>query len=1076
MHIIQRANQGSPLGQASAPAGPGPARRLAEQHSAPASSYTLSTRVRDSGKAYPGMVAYQPGDPSLYSLSARIPGSDKMALYVIEGPNVGGWKTLSTNDFQKNYMVVGEDEGIALRNLAPANIPVGDARMVDVVYPITLLSSAVVAIGETFPIPFDAAKAEDVSKSGLEGVLLATLLVNEALDTAGAAYDSLQIGMGALSIIRGVGVEMLKALNKIVGFLLKYPAGGSDVISKASDLASQFMSQSTYWGLLLDRAFLLTQSTNLNEMSRMVEDARGFDTALHAVLAAIDQRHDELIQRGLTESDLTAAKQYAAMALAKSQASEASVKGRIQSYLQRNNITEKDLIRSSLLMDKFLDANAEDIQNYAKKGSQQSLGSFLGNFLRGLAAGEAPGRVLPDQINAVDLARAGLRTGLSQIKAAPYENVMDLRPSILPALGKFLDYSVKVMSDVKKQTDDLRSMGLTEKNIPEVVKELRLRVDDLESKLKEAEEGEIPGLYSDYNSARNALRVAEMDSTLLDPKMIRKFMGLNELLVRANMNISGDPAAEKLPHVLELHARAFFGPKGRLLITDLSNPQDQLAFARFLYDYQRGFNVPANVMNLLAYNAVDRSLPGVESAGGPLSKSEAQKIMAGVAKNVEGIVEAAANHVNEIFPEHDASTLMSSYGSYPGSEEQLIRMVENNEGVFAALSLEQKEALLDYGYALRLENGLSGKAKWPEGIGAELKAIGGKYEFLNIKDLLDTKKAINTAVNKRRAAAANADALRQSLVQALGEARVNAIDRAIRSNSAINTFGLTPEQQKIASNYATARTDAMYQLELARKLARDVWGTKYKGLLGKTNINRVMDLIAAEDADVTRRDITAKATLADPNATPAAKDAADTLVQANDAANVANVDAAANIISYGALPENSTEPAPTQEETKNAVKIVAEAASTAERAENAHSGETGSPGKQPYPPDAVLPPSPTENPGPEVASPQGTIAAAANSNVKKTLAGVAALLAIGSLIGVGSYFLSRPGGKGTDPKPIDPIPPSPAFEDFLKIAALVGGVALLIYFLKKWKGQKEEEPKKKKKDKPALAVVGRKRR
>lgn len=1071
MLYIQRANRGMGyfpyLGQAPAPAGPGPARQLAEQHSLLASSYTLSTRVRDSGKAYPGMVAYQPEDPSLYSISARVPGDGKMMLYVIEGPGVGTWKTISEDDFQKNYMVVGEDEGIALRNLAPANTPVGDTRIVSIVYPITLLSSAVVAVGEAFPITFDPAKANDAYKSGLEGALLGILLVTESIDSAGAAYDSLQIGMGALGLIRGVAIEMLKILNQIFGSLSKYPAGGPDVVSKASDLANQFMARGPYWGLLLDRAFLLTQSTNLNEMTRMVEDAKSFDGALQAVLAAIDQKHDELLKQGLTESDLAEAKEYAANALAKSQASETSVKSRIQTYLGRNNnIATGDLSRSALLMDKFLDDNAEDIQDYLKKGSQQSLGSFLGNFLRGLSAGEAPGRVLPDQLNAVDLARAGLRTGLSKMPVEPGGgNIMELRPSILPALGKFLDYSVKVMSDVKKQMADLQSMNLTEKNIPEVVKELQIRVDDLESKLKEAEEGEIPGLTSEYDSARNALRVAQMDSTLLDPKMIRDFMRLNEYLVKAHMNITGRPAPEKLPAILELHAHAFFGPKGRLLITDLSNAQDQWAFARFLYDYERGFNVPANVMNLLAFNAVDRSLPGVESAGGRLSTGEAQKIMAGVAKNVGSIVDGAAGRINEVFPEHDASTIVSNYGSYPGSEEQLIAMVEKGEGIFAGLNPDQKEALLDYGYALRLENGLSGKAKWPDGIGAELKAIRGKYEFLNIADLLDTKKAINSAINKRKSVTANADALRQNLLQTLPESRVQTIDRSIRAGKQPDMSGLAPAQQKMVSDYMTARTDAMYQLELARKLARDVWRSKYRGLLGKTNIDRIMSLIEGEDADITRRDATAKATLADPNATPAAQAAADNLVQANDAANAANMDVANNIISYAAAPPDAApETVPSQEETQNAVQIVAEASSAAEDAENAYSGETGSPGNQPYPADATLPPTPAENPGPEVASSQGTIAAAAGSKFKKTLAGLAALLAIGSIIGVGSYFLAKPGGKGVDPKPKDPIPPSTEFEDFLKIAALVGGIALLIYLLKRSKSQKEEgKPKKKKK-------------
>jgi hypothetical protein len=1015
------------FGQASpAPAGPGPARKLAEHHSSPASGYGYSWKVRDPGKTYPGRLVFHPADAALYTVSARKGSAGKISLYGVEGADVGKWKDVGLDAFNSGYRVVDEDEGIAIRNLVPANVPVGDIRTVNILYPTTLLSSAVISIGESFPTSstIDPVKAAEQQQKMLEGTLFAALLATEAIDVAGAAYDALRIGKNALNLIRDTALQMLVFLDAILKLVSK-PAS-LEAVQNATALADRFMAQAPLWGLYLDRAYLWTQSSDLAEMTRIVRDARQVDGVMFAVLNAIDKKRDYLVKQGVSVEAMTEAKAYAESILQNATAKDLNAESRINAYLKRNKISEKSLDRALLAMDKYLDINAKSIKDLFegknKEGGTTSLGDYFIGFL-----GANVRRVLPKNIELVHAGRVATSVALKTGREIPE----GLRPHAIDVLGRLLEFSFGPMNSLAATTRAHRETGLKEAEIPKIIAEMNVRRDEAikSLELEKAKTNPDPNEIGKWRAAlatiEQSLRVAQMDSALIEPAHVKEYLDLLE----SNRNISntfkGATGSETIKQAFGYIVTGLIGERGKKFIfADLNTPEQRKEFISLVSDIQHVFDITPNMMNMFVYKIVERSLPGLKES--PRTPEEIKATVETIYGEAQGLLEtqygALANSIG--------AELASGVRAYIKAGEDAASLIKHLEDPNNPTrpTPEQVEVIKkfitpigDYMKTRDFIAALEGQLAWPDGVithmNEVLASLKGRMPNDKFRALLGNVRKVEERIKQIEGFGANRN-LKDDELTELADKR-----------------GKLPD----------------LRAELGEQMA-----------LRKENAALVMLYRAmnAHNHNIANREKKVEAVKADPTATPEVKAAAVALEAAVAAEKPAAAEASA------ALTE--TELKPTSD--PNVLKIVetkiekeVETGKAAETAETnldieiisdtvAARGGTpggpegpGTPGAGEYSAGSDRP-LPEENPGRERVTVERATTTGAPTKLTKTLYGLGAAVAIAALLGLGAALSGR---TTPDPKSTDPIVPPPAsnVETALKIGGVVAGGALLLYLL-----------------------------
>jgi hypothetical protein len=354
--------------------------------------HDLSMKVRDPGKVYPGRMVFTDADPALYVVSARPALEGAVYLYVIEGPELGRWKSVPISQFM-NYRLVDEDYGIVLRNLPGVHFPRGvNPDDLDVSSITLLLSGAIIAVSESFPVStsMNPASAAKYYEDGRDGAFLAMGLVLKGLDNAGSSYDALLIGKNAYNLIRAVGTEMLKILGKISDALSRYARDGYSALKEAVSLADDFMSRVPLWSLYLERASLWTQVTDIIEMTKFREDARAIEAMAQRVLDAIEKNPETLKKNGLTDEDLAHAKSYATALVRSGLERDAKMEQGLRKYLDRAEISEDELWLLRSLFARFLEYNAEAIRKEIGGAVKSNGGTALGFLFLGTLSQQGP--------------------------------------------------------------------------------------------------------------------------------------------------------------------------------------------------------------------------------------------------------------------------------------------------------------------------------------------------------------------------------------------------------------------------------------------------------------------------------------------------------------------------------------------------------------------------------------------------------------------------------------------------------------------------------------------------------------
>lgn len=1010
------------LGQAPAPAGPGPARSLSERNQSPASSYSVSFKVRDSGKAYPGMLAYRSDDPSLYAISARVAPSDKMMLYVVEGPGTGTWKTVSIDEFRSNYRVVDEDEGIAIRNLAPATRPVGDLSSLDPAYPLMLLSNVAITVADSFPTAsdIDPAKLSEYYQTGLSGTAFAILLVNEALDVTGSAYDALRIGKNALNLTRSVALEMAGHLTKIFAELQKGADNLPEAVQNATKLADTFMAKVPYWSLLLERASLWVQSTDLNKMTRYVSDMHAFDGMLHLALNAINQKSDELIKDGMTPAELVEAKAYIERVLKGSVEADLDAQQRVQSYLDRNKMTKKDLERLVLLTDKFFDDNAQDIANVLRGPSGSSSGvSGLGELFMG-TFGQVPKPVLADQL---DIARAGR----ASVRAGYQSGGVDLskgRPYIENTLAQLRNLATRMGYDIRAA---VRTLGgrVVEQKPEDIITSLQAQKDLLESKKGRASVAELNAIKSQIADIEKALKIAETNSALLDPKAIERFNTAISKLVKLRDKVGTNPSAEMLAKLAEGYVSVVLGPEGRELAIDLRDPKNRTEFLSFARDLGDALNLPENGLNTIVYGMVRRSLPGVEFSKGPVTESAAQAIVEALYNEAKSNIGALEAKIASIY-----DPKMPSYIS-TANEADLLKTLKDRTGPFASSTpmqlAEVREVVDNYLKTRRLMNALEARAMWPNGVIDE----------------------VGNMLNKEFSTVITSDGWKNEAKKLAVDVQMtrSALRKALKDYKDVTDAGQSPGQTIV-----NELTNAQVKYDQAFKALKEKVAERkeYAGVYRLLRALEYYNLEVLERAQRAREAVQKAKANPDPATTAAAND----LVAASNAEVAAAPIVGDNIVKFMDGTQIAVGP------VKESVEKAAEVTKEAEKADTTNALVSSAAS------DVSLTPIPEGSARPTLEElapdrPQDLVPKTKGTKLRNVL-GLGALAVI--LGAIGGAWLAIGGSSKKDPKSHDPVAPPPSdTDDLLKIGGIVGAIALLAYFLKKRNEPvSKPEPEKKK--------------
>jgi hypothetical protein len=457
----------------------GPTRKLAALKAGYVRGHDLSMKVRDPGKVYPGRMVFTDADPALYVVSARPAPEGTVYLYVIEGPELGRWKSVPVSQFM-NYRLVDEDYGIVLRNLPGVHFPRGvNPDDLDVSSITLLLSGAIIAVSESFPVPtaMNPASAAKYYEDGRDGAFLAMGLVLKGLDNAGSSYDALLIGKNAYNLIRAVGTEMLKILGKISDALSRYARDGYSALKEAVSLADDFMSRVPLWSLYLERASLWTQVTDIIEMTKFREDARAIEAMAQRVLDAIEKNPETLKKNGLTDEDLAHAKSYATALVRSGLERDAKMEQGLRKYLDRAEISEDELWLLRSLFARFLEYNAESIRKEIGGAVKFNGGTALGFLFLGTLSQQGPPRPVSYErtvrlLNELKGAVGSFVSRHRHLKPA------DIAQLISPHLERLHRVMAEDMSRVAEEYKKLEAAGKPPANVREAIQAEFKRIEN----------------------------------------------------------------------------------------------------------------------------------------------------------------------------------------------------------------------------------------------------------------------------------------------------------------------------------------------------------------------------------------------------------------------------------------------------------------------------------------------------------------------------------------------------------------------------------------------------------------------
>jgi hypothetical protein len=975
---------------------------------------------------------FHPADAALYAVSARKAPAGKISLYGVEGDGAGQWKDVGFDAFNSGYRVVDEDEGIAIRNLVPANVPVGDIRVVNILFPIALLSNAVISVGESFPTPstIDPNKLAEQRQGMLEGTLSAVVFATEAIDMAGAAYDAIRIGENALTLIRKTALQMLVYLNGI----LKTISQSADLaaVQSAVAIAEAFMAQAPLWGLYLDRAYLWTQSSDLSEMTDTIREARRVDGVMVAILGAVEKQKDFLLKNGISPEQMAEAKAYAETVLRNANAKDLDAQNRVGSYLARVKMSEKGLQRAKFTTGKYLDVNAGKINNLIEgKSSVTNGNASLGDYFIGVLGAGRVRRVSPEQLDVSRLMRAVASEGIKSGRVVPDT----LAPLAIGVIKRVLEFATGPMNSLAQAAKTAWKAGIKEADISAVVAAIKKVRDDAYEELEKEKGAGIPDqtkikdLEKRFAEAEVPLRIAQMDSTLLEPIHVHRFLAARNAHDAIVKRFDSTYEVETLHKALAEVAGYVFGQKDlKSISVDLETKEQQRALVDLMSDMQTAFGVSENVINTLTHKLVEGSVvftPG-ESAR-RRSKQEVAEFLKTVYDTISADREAEfAKLASSLGP--DLATSVRSYMENERDAESLIKNLEASPPD-SRMKPEQIEAIKLFaspiGNFIKTNNfakALEGELRWPDGILMEINGLITKLPA--IVPSAEVKGILLKLNNAER---------RLSGLKAKISRRVPNPVATKDEKEKIDDLNVLIRDLRESYDVATgARSDYAAYQTLTRALSRH---------------NEEIDARVNEAARV----------VADPTAPPDTKAAAAAVVAAA-VPEAATVDATRDALDK-ALESPTSDPdlfeiisvkGKAETETGRAsedaaARLAAKQARDAAAASAGGAEPPGGTGDTTYQ-EGVSRPAPEENPGPARAALERTAVRGIGTGLKKTLVGLGAVAAIATLLGLGAALSGR---ATPDPKSTDPNVPPPAsnVETALKIGGVVAGAALLLYLL-----------------------------
>jgi hypothetical protein len=1007
---------------------------------------------------------FHPADAALYAVSARKGSAGKISLYGVEGDGAGQWKDVGFDAFNSGYRLVDEDEGIAIRNLVPANVPVGDIRVVNVLYPITLLSSAVFSIGESVPTPstIDPNKLAEQRQGMLEGVLSAIIFVTEAIDVAGVAYDAIRIGKNTLNMIRETALHMLVYLNGI----LKTISQSTDLaaIKKAAAIAESFMTQAPLWGLYLDRAYLWTQSSDLAEMTRVVQEARQVDGTMYLVLGAIEKKRDFLLKNGISPEQMAEAKAYAETVLRNAK----DAQGGVDAYLTRTKTSEKSLQRAKFAMDKYLDINADKIKALMEENGTVG-DAALGDYFIGVLGQRGPQRALPEHVEIVRLMRAVTSNALKSGRTMTSE----IRPLAIEVILRLLNLANGNMNSLALATRAVWATGVKETNIKHVLKGIRSSIAEIFEKLNEEKSKpnpdpkEIARLEITLVESEKALRIAQMDSSLLELNHVNDFIKgfeLNKAIrdipdeaVPADWALGPSRNKDPLYMIFNRAINTVFGGNAqKSILVELDTPEQRAEFISIMRDMQAAFDLSPNATNVLVHKLVDGTIvPSGDPAGKKgrsvrrRSAEEVQELIKTIYDESNAMLEAEyANLVRMIDAETAAG--LRSYARGDKDVSELIKEVDNPstpESPFARMTSEQREAIKklvspsgDFVRTYRFVKELQGELEWPEGVVNEISKL---IHALPAMDLVGDTIATSGSAGSGAGAKVN---LSPSYVETYKNFRA-----AKKELAALNKK-ILDEKRKPTKGEA----DEIGTLNEAINVLKGEIDTEAAAREDASMYRRLQTALLQHNEDIARRKEKAANIASDTTAFPELKAAGKDLETATAAEENAAVAVDTAVTNLAATPGAPVTPAV---EAVVAATVTTEAAAVAAehrvdatvvaRAVAAREGAPGGPGEGTggdHYTNASTTPTAGENTGRESVASARATAVGSKTALKKTLYGLGAAVAIAALLGLGAALSGR---ATPDPKSTDPIVPPPVsnVEKALKIGGAVAGGALLLYLL-----------------------------
>jgi hypothetical protein len=368
------------LGQAAATKGT--ARLMAESLATSASGLSYSPKVGNpASNLYPGRMIFRPEEVSLYVISFRPGTADTVYIYEIEGPGQGNWKEVQIASLGACW-VVSEPESKVIRNMAPTVMPALPAGMdTDVLYPISLLEAAINVLGASFP-PEEAFLIGDVPQAILTGMTSAALsssvLLTEALDGAGIAYDALSIGRKALLLLNHVGVSLLATSLEVLNYVAH---GDQDPRNYALASRRVFEASRSFplFGLYLERAYHWGNLDDFNDQKRLRDQIRVYMSDLAVTADKVSANKGQLVSNGkATQAEIDAAIQTAVKYTDAYWAIDIEYSKLLDSALKDDKLAYEDLTYSAMTIPLLIEGNTKAIQEVQSQAGRGAISTLEG--------------------------------------------------------------------------------------------------------------------------------------------------------------------------------------------------------------------------------------------------------------------------------------------------------------------------------------------------------------------------------------------------------------------------------------------------------------------------------------------------------------------------------------------------------------------------------------------------------------------------------------------------------------------------------------------------------------------------